>query len=142
MKNKFANRTTALLLAGLLVGCMTARAQEKQPDRPNLSPDEQKLVGSIMTAKDPAAKLNAAAELIKKHPKTPVRHRVAENMANQVAHVQDSAQKLTLAQQLETIFNDPSEVDIIGPVVVEAYAGANQPDQAFAKGAEFLSRDP
>ena len=142
MKNNFANRTMTVFLSGLLIGCLSVRAQEKQSNQPNLSPDEQKLVGSIMSAKDPGAKLNAAAELIKKHPKTSVRQRVAQNVANQVANVQDNAQKLTLAQQLETIFNDPAETDIIGPVVVEAYAGANQPDQAFAKGAQFLSHDP
>jgi tetratricopeptide (TPR) repeat protein len=132
----------AMVLFGLLIGCVTARAQEKQTNQPNLSADEQKLVGSIMAAKDAAAKLTAAGELIKKHPKTSVRQRVAENMANQVANVQDNTQKLTLAQQLETIFNDPAEIDIIGPVVVQAYADANQPDQAFAKGAEFLSHAP
>lgn len=141
MKN-FANRTMALLFSGLLIGCLNARAQEKQPDRPNLSPDEQKLVNNIVTAKDAPAKLNAAAELIKKHPQTPVRQHVAENMANQVANVKDSAQELTLAQQLETIFNDPAEVDIVGPVIVKAHADANQPDQAFTKGAEFLSHAP
>ena len=141
MKN-FANRTMALLLSGLLIGCLTARAQQKQPDQPNLSAEEQKLVDNIRTAKDAAGKLNAAAELIKKHPKTSVRQRVAENMANQVANVKDNAQKLTLAQQLETTFNDPAEIDIVGPIIVQAYADSNQPDQAFAKAADFLSHAP
>src|SRR5215831_6777005 len=125
MKSNFANRTMAVFLFSLLIGCTTVRPQEKQPNQPNLSADEQKLVGNIMSAKDAAAKLSAAAELIKKHPQTPVRQRVAENMANQVANVKDNAQKLTLAQQLGTIFSDPAEIDIVGPVVVEAYAGAN-----------------
>ena len=142
MKNIFANKTMAVFLCTLLIGCMTARAQQKQPNQPNLSPDEQKLVGSIMSAKDAPAKLSAATELIKKYPKTAVRERVAENMANQVADLKDNTQRLTLAQQLETIFNDLAEVDIVGPVVVQAYADANQPDQALAKGAEFLSRAP
>jgi hypothetical protein len=142
MTKNFANRFLAVFLCGLLIGCMAARAQQKQTDQPNLSPDEQKLVGNIMSAKDEAAKLNAAGELIKKHPKTSVRLRVAENMANQVANVKDNTQKLKLAQQLETIFNDPAEIDIVGPTIVQAYADGNQPDQAFAKGAEFLSHAP
>lgn len=141
MKN-FANRTMALLLSVLLIGCLSAKAQEKQPDRPNLSPDEQKLLANIQSAKDVPAKMNAAAELIKKHPKTPVRQHLAENMANQVLNVKDSAQKLTLAQQLETTFDDPAEIDIVGPIIVQAYADGNQPDQAFAKAAEFLSHAP
>jgi hypothetical protein len=121
---------------------MSVRAQEKQTNQPNLSADEQKLVSSIMSAKDTAAKLSAASELIKKHPKTSVRSQVAQNMANEVANVKDNTQRLTLAQQLEATFNDPAETDIVGPVVVQAYADANQPDQAMAKGAAFLSHAP
>jgi hypothetical protein len=142
MTKNLANRTLAVLLYGLLIGCVGARAQQKQTDQPNLSPDEQKLAGNIMSAKDAPAKLNAAAELIKKHPKTSVRTRVAENMASEVANVKDNTQKLTLAQQLQTIFNNPDEMDIVGPVIVQAYADGNQLDQAFAKGAEFISHAP
>ena len=142
MKKNLANRTLAVLFCGLLIGYVSARAQQKQTDQPNLSPDEQKLASSIMSAKDAAAKLNAAAELIKKHPKTSIRHQVAQNMASEIANVKDNTQKLALAQQLETIFNDPAEIDIVGPTIVQAYADGNQPDQAFAKGAEFLSHAP
>jgi hypothetical protein len=142
MKKHFANRPIAVLLCGLFIGCLTARAQQKQTDQPSVSADEQKLVSSIQSATDPAAKLKAAAELIKKHPKTSVRPQVAENMANEVANVKDNAQKLILAQQLETIFNDPAETDIVGPVIVQAYADGNQPDQAFTKGAALLSHSP
>ena len=142
MKGNFANRTIPVFLCSLLIGGMTARAQQAQTNPPALSADEQKLASNIMSAKDAAGKLNAAAELIKKHPKTSIRLRVAGNMANEVANVKDNTQKLTLAQQLESIFNDPAEIDIVGPVIVQAYADANQPDQAFAKGAELLSHAP
>lgn len=142
MRKNFANRTLAVLLCGLAFGCMSARAQQKQTDQPKLSPDEQKLVSNIMSAKDAAARLNAAAELIKKHPKTSVRPRIAQDMASEIANVKDNTQKLALAQQLETIFNDPAEIDFVGPTIVQAYADGNQPDQAFAKGAEFLSHAP
>ena len=142
MKKHFANRTTSLSLCVLIIGCISAGAQEKQTNQPNLSADEQKLVSSIMSAKDAAAKVSAAAELIKKHPKTSMRSQVAQSMANEVANVKDNTQKLALAQQLETIFNDPAEVDIVGPTIVQAYADGNQPDQAFSKGAAFLSRAP
>ena len=142
MKNNFTHKTIVVFACIFLIACTTAKAQQKQSDQPNLSPDEQKLASSITSAKDAAGKLNAAAELIKKHPKTPIRLRVAGSMANEVANVKDNAQKLTLAQQLETIFNDPAEIDIVGPVIVQAYADGNQPDQAFAKGAELLSHAP
>jgi len=56
--------------------------------------------------------------------------------------VKDPAQKLTLAQQLETMFKDPADEPTVMPVVVDALADANQLDQAFAKGSDFLTRNP
>src|SRR5436190_6224252 len=72
---------------------------------PNLSPDEQNLVRSIMSATDPAAKMKAVADLIKKYPKTEVRPRVAQTAADQIADLKDANQRLTFAQQYQTIFN-------------------------------------
>ena len=95
-----------------------------------------------MSSPDPEAKLKSAAVLIKKYPKTVIRPRVAQGMADEVANVKDNSQKLTLAQELQTTFNEPSEAQLIGPVVVQAYADAGQPDEAFAKGAQFLTQTP
>src|SRR5881628_293834 len=67
----------------------------------NLPPEEQSLVKAIMSAADPAAKLKASADLIKKHPKTLARLRVAEQMARQIAGVSDASQKLSLAQEYQ-----------------------------------------
>ena len=142
MKNYFANKTSAAIFCVLLMSCIPAIAQPKQGAQPALSGDEQKLATAINAAPDAAAKLTAAAELIKKYPKTSLRQQVVENMASQVANVTDNAQKLALAQQLLTIFNEPAEVDIVGPVAVQAYADNNQADGAFAKGAELLARSP
>jgi len=142
MKVYFANKISAAIFWVLLVGCIPAIAQPKQAAQPVLSEDEQKLAAAINAAPDLAAKLNAAGDLIKKYPKTSLRSQVVENMASQVANVTDNAQKLALAQQLLTIFNEPAEVDIVGPVAVQAYADTNQADGAFAKGAELLARAP
>lgn len=141
MKVISANRVVTIFLCAL--SCVSALAQPQgQGNQPNLSPDEQKMATAIASAPDAATKLKAAAEFIKKYPKSSIRPQVAGNLAGQVASVKDSAQKLLLAQELQTIFNEPGETDVIGPVVVQAYADANQPDQAFARGAEFLARAP
>src|SRR5574341_586013 len=142
MKKNFV-QAVAISLGALSISLASATAQPRtQATPPNLSAEEQKLATSIASAPDPATKLKAAAELISKYPKTSIRQELAENLARRVASVKDNAQKLALAQQLQTIFNDPGEADVVGAVLVQAYADTNQPDQAFAKGAELLSRAP
>ncbi|HXT64631.1 MAG TPA: hypothetical protein VN696_16440 [Pyrinomonadaceae bacterium] len=123
---------------------LTAVVVSAQPQggRPNLSPEEQNLVRAIMSATDPAAKMKAVAELIQKHPKTTIRPRVAQMTADQIAAITDPKQKLAFAQQYETIFTEPSEKEIIGPVLIRAYGDDNQPDAAFTAGAAFLEQHP
>ncbi|MGQ0760949.1 MAG: hypothetical protein ACT4OT_02850 [Acidobacteriota bacterium] len=110
--------------------------------QPKLSQDEGKLVDKITAAPDPVGKLAAAGELIKKYPKTAIRGQVVLELANRIREVKDSAQKLTLAQQLQTMFNAPADEQTVMPVVIDALADANQLDQAFAKGSDFLTRNP
>lgn len=107
-----------------------------------LTPDEGKLVDKITAAPDPSGKLAAAGELIKKYPKTAIRGQVVLELANRIREVKDSAQKLTLAQQLQTMFHDPADEQTVMPVIVDALADANQIDQAFVKGSDFLTRNP
>src|SRR5207237_537147 len=139
----------AIILIGGLASssniAFSARAQGRGEGRPggqNMSPEEQNLARGIITAADPAVKLKAAAELIKKYPKTAVRPRVAQGLLDQIRGVTDASQKANLAQEYQKIFDQPSEQESIMPVLIDAYAAANQPDQAFAKGSEFLSHNP
>src|SRR5207253_3648161 len=37
---------------------------------------------------------------------------------------------------------EPSEQELIVPVLIDGLAGANRPDEAFSVGAEFLARNP
>jgi len=127
--------TTIVLIAALGVA---AQPQGK----PNLSPDEQNLLHNIQTAKDPAAKMKAVAEFIKKYPKSQARPFIAQTGAEQIEALEDVNQKLTFAQQYQTIFDQPAEEELIAPALVDAYAGANHPDEAFTKGADILSRHP
>lgn len=139
----------ALILAVAFMGsfvvapmCVRAQGGTGAGQAPNISQDEQNLAQKITSAPDAAAKLKAAAALIKKYPKTAIRPRVAQEIGDSIQEVKDSTQKLALAQEFQTLFNDPAEEEIIGPIIVDAYADANQVDQAFAKGSDFLSRHP
>ncbi len=69
-------RKTLILTAALvaLLGLMTlAQGQGGNTAPPKISKGEQDLVQKITSAPDAAAKLNAAGDLIKKHPKTAIR---------------------------------------------------------------------
>jgi len=135
----------ALALTVALVGFLTATsalAQGGQPGQANLSPEEQTMVKAIMTAPDAEAKLKAADVLIKKHPRTAVRERVAREVASQIVGVKDATQKVTLAQQFKGIFTEPTEQQMIIPELIYALADANRFEEAFASGAEFLTRNP
>lgn len=137
-------RAVTLMIALVaLLGLMTlAQAQGGTSAKPNISQDEQTLAQKINAAPDAAAKLKAAIELIKKHPKTAIRGQVADEIAIRIEEVKDATQKLALANEFQTSFNDPADEEFVGPVVINAYVDANQLDQAFAKGADFLTRHP
>jgi hypothetical protein len=108
----------------------------------NLSPEEQNLGREIMSAPDPAAKLKAAAVLIKKYPKTVLRARVGGSLADQIAGIADATQKISRAQEYRSVFTEPSEQELIMPALIEGYAGANRSDEAFSAGSDFLTRNP
>jgi hypothetical protein len=141
-----ARAAVALMIA--LVLCLASAstasvmAQGGKSAQPGLSADEQKMLAAITAATDPAAKYKAVEALIKKYPKTSARGRVAREAADQVADLKDATQKVTLAQQYAAIFTEPSEQQVIIPVLIDAFAAANRIDEAFSTGAEFLTRNP
>lgn len=119
----------------------SVRAQGAKSAQPNLSSGEQTLLKGINAAPDPAAKLKAAAELIKKYPKSSARPRVASEIANQIAGA-NTSEKISLAQEYQGVFTEPSEQELIMPMLIEAFAGANRFDEAFSTGAGFLNSNP
>lgn len=148
MKTKSAINCLRLAIAVLIVtllvdtaGQSLALSQGRPPDL-NLSPEEQTMAKAIMSAPDAAGKLKAAAVLINKHPKTLIRPRVAEAVADQIGQEKDATQRIQLAGEYQKTFNQESEQNLIAPVLVTAYADAGQSDQAFATGATFLAKQP
>lgn len=139
----------ALAFSFALVSCLAGAgatvavlAQERRPGGPNISPEEQKLAQGIMLAPDAAAKLKAAGEFIKKYPRSSLRLRVAQDMANEINGVVEAAQKLSLAQNYQTIFNETSEKELAVRLLINVYAATQQPDGAFAAGSDFLAKNP
>lgn len=139
----FASRIALITILGCLItaGLTSAVAQEK-PGQPNLSVEEKVYVMAIMAATDPAAKLKAVADLLKKFPKTAVRRRYAGIMADEIAKVTDASQKISLSKEYQKIFTEPSEQDLILPVLIDGYSDADRPDDAFLAAATLLARQP
>lgn len=136
---------SALVTLSCMVGVSltsSVPAQSSKTGQPNISSGEQTLLKGISTAANPAAKLKAAAELIKKYPKSSARPRVASEMADQIAVVANAPEKLTLAQEYQGVFTDPSEQEMIMPILIEALVGASRADEAFSTGAGFLKTNP
>jgi hypothetical protein len=140
---------TTFALTVVLVGCLIgasptsfAMGQGSKPGSSGLSADEQTMLKAIVAAPDPATRLKAVEALLKKHPKTTARERVARETATEIATVKDDAQRLTLAQQYALIFTEPSEQQMIGQTLISALVAAKRFDEAFAAGAEFLKGSP
>jgi hypothetical protein len=139
----------ALAFSFAIISCLacgslasSVLAQEGRQGQQNVSPEEQSLFKAITAAPDAAAKLKAAEALIKKYPKSATRPRAARDVADQIAGVKDAAQKISLAQEYQGAFKEPSEQLLIVPILIEAYADAKRPDEAFKTGADFLTSNP
>src|SRR5712692_1384200 len=142
----FASRVAIIAIFSCLItaGLTSAGlAQDKaKPGQPDASPEEQSLAKAIMSAPDAAAKLKAAGELLKKYPKTALRPRVARDMATEIDGIAEASQRLSLAQDFQTVFKEPSEQELTIRVLINAYAAAHQPDEVFAAGSDFLAKNP
>src|SRR5438477_9786399 len=125
-----------LLFFALLIAPAAAIAQ------PRVSPDEQKMAQAIATAPDTAGKAKAAADFVRKYPKSSLRPMVAQQIADHIHQITDGAQKLALAQQFQTIFKEPTEEEMIMPDLLTGYAEAKRPDDAFTTGATYLGQHP
>ena len=125
-----------LLFFALLIAPVAAIAQ------PKVSPDEQKMAQAIATAPDAAGKAKAAADFVRKYPKSSLRPMVAQQIADHIHQITDGAQKLALAQQFQTIFKEPAEEEMIMPDLLAGYAEAKRPDDAFTTGATYLGQHP
>src|ERR1700720_216106 len=118
-----------------------ARAQDKN-NRLKVPENELKAAKAVEAAPDLNAKAAAAADFVKKYPKSLARKQVADYLASQIAVVKDGNEQLTLAQKFQTVFTEEAEVKTIKPILLDAYIRVNRFDDAFSEGGSFLAKNP
>lgn len=120
-----------------------AQDKPKQEEQaPKLSDAEAKAATKINEAKDPAAKLQAASEFIKKYPKSAIRARVAENVAGNLANAPEGEQRIKLAESYLATFTGPGESDYVAPFLLDAYINAAREADAMRVGETLLKKNP
>jgi hypothetical protein len=135
MKTRSILLTAALLIAA--PSLTVAQGAQGQP-----SPDEQNLAKAVMTAPDPAVQAKTATEFIKKYPKSTLRPGMAKQLAQKIDGTTDPAQKVSGAQTYREIFTEPSEQELIMPVLVEGLLQSKRTDEAFTVGSQFVTKNP
>jgi Flp pilus assembly protein TadG len=138
-----------ILAAALACACALAVAgraaaqgdQSKQADV-KVSSGERDAATKIDKAQGPEAKLQAAAEFIKKYPKSALRPQVAQAVAREIANAQDNQLKISLAETYLTFFTDPSEATLVNDTLLNAYLNSGHADEAFKMGAARLAKNP
>jgi hypothetical protein len=135
-------RRGSIIFCAALIALVTGAAAAQLQNQPKASPDEMKAAQAIAAAADSTAKLKAATDFVKKYPKSALRPQVARGLANHISSVKDAAQKVTLAQSYQEAFNEPSEQELIVPVVIEALSEAKRADDAFSVGNAHLAKNP
>lgn len=120
-----------------------ALAQDKDKNKaPQISKGEQEAMMKVQSAADPAAKIKAAEEFIKKYPKSTNRAGVVTHVIGEINNVPDAAQKATLLESAMTVFKEPADADIIAPALLNAYIAANRFDDVFSFADKALARNP
>ncbi len=142
------------LAAGALVERAAASSQnpydygqqnkDKDKDKgkaPQMSADEQKALQKIMAAPDAAAKLQAASEYAKKYTKSTERAKVVSYVAGHISQVQDDAQRISLLENMLTVFKSPADADVINPILIDSYVRAKRTDDAFRMAETSLAKN-
>jgi hypothetical protein len=147
MKNKVLVSLSAVLTAFILLDAplqakAVALTQAQAATQPKLSEAEAQALNAINAAPDPAAKLTAAEEFVKKYPKSPAMSRLAELLAIEISKVADANQKLALVDRFEKDFTDARALAIVQSAKLDAYVAANRMDDAFTLAAALLAKDP
>ncbi|HZI17689.1 MAG TPA: hypothetical protein VEY09_03755 [Pyrinomonadaceae bacterium] len=130
--------------AGAATGTAGAR-QEKQDAKqqgPKVSRDEMKATEKVEKAQGAEAKLQAAAEYLKKYPQGALRSKVAEYVAGQVGAVTDNQLQASLAETYRVLFNQPGEAARVDRILLAAYINSNRTQDAFDASTAYLAADP
>jgi hypothetical protein len=103
---------------------------------------EQKAMAKIEAAPDIAAKLAAAGEFTKKYPKSTLRPRAVSYVAQEVVKIQEAPQRITQLENMLTVFKEPSDGEVIYPILIDLYFKENRPDDGFRVASAYLAKNP
>jgi len=150
MKSRILSACVLAACAGAfaVAAAPAAAAQEKQEAKdakqqgPKVSRDEAKAWEKVEKAQGPEAKLQAAAEFLKKYPQGQLRPQVADYLATQITEVTDNQLQASLAETYRVLFNQPGEAQRMDRVLLAAYINAGRTQDAFAASAAYLSANP
>ena len=106
------------------------------------SDGEQKAMAKVEAAPDLAAKLAAAGEFVKKYPKSTLRSKVVSQIAEEIIKIPESAQRITQFENMLTVFKEPSDGEIINPILIDLYFKENKPDDGFRVATAHLAKAP
>ena len=139
MRSTLFTRTTVLMMS-LIVMCGVVTAGSGTPQE--ASGAENAAIKKLNEATDPALKLDAAAEFVKKFPKSAKRLEIANHVAGKIDDLPDAAQRVTLAEKSLTIFTLPDESDVLTRSLLDAYLTAERAADAFRVAAAWLAKHP
>jgi hypothetical protein len=132
------------LAASVGAGAFSAAAQDNKSTQADakVSSGERDAAEKINKAKGGEAKLQAAAEFIKKYPKSSLRPRIAEAVAAEIAGTPEAELKISLAETYLSFFNEPTEAALVNDALLNAYINAGRTEQAFKMGSARLAKNP
>jgi hypothetical protein len=105
---------------------------------------ESKAAMKVQSATDPNAKIQAAAEFIKKYPKSTLRTKVVLHVAGEINKLPTPAEKIPLLENMLTTFKEPADADAIAPILLDAYIRSepSRSDDALRAANSILARNP
>ena len=143
MKSRLFAMTKALSVCAIMAMFVLASSSYAAQDKaPQASKAEQEAGIKVETAPDVATKLKLAGEFVKKYPKSAQRATVVGYVVQEINKSPDATQKISLLENALTVFKEQSDVDIINPILIDAYINANRLDDAFRTGAAAVAKSP
>jgi len=124
-----------LSLGIVLFVSLTLSAQQ------TLSPEEIAF-NAVSAATNPASCVAAAEDFIASFPKSPKRPDAARLVSEKLSILRNPSIAITLLQRAQAIFTSATEREQLKPAAFDVYLAAERADEAFALGADILSRKP
>lgn len=107
-----------------------------------VSGGERDAAVKVNKAKGAEAKLQAAAEFIRKYPQSSLRPQVAGVVLNEINSTQDVDLKVSLLKTYLDFFQSPSEMEQANGMLLDIYIRSNRAADALSAGSGWLEKHP